>query len=142
MSNKRIRNPKLKPWLRGWDWTELTNVYGVKDRDTLFPELQWKEGDPETEEALFAHERAVAKWLKDKMRETWNGVMQEHWGKQKDVNAYNKAALEAWKIRHFVRLLGKSKYDCCSTIWAGVAKVEGDETLLQWMITFLENAWD
>ena len=111
---------------KGYDWTELLQLQYVAGN-------KWPKPPKKLEvEPLMSREDAVSAYLIN----TYLGdlIMSDTRKAERRVAANY--------VRKFCTALGRCKHDYSSPVYAAMAKIEDDDTLLQWVCRNLECMWN
>lgn len=112
MKRTRLRKRRLR--FKGWDWTELLE---------LFPKRKWPK-----DEHGFDSETAKAEWLREALLEV---VPMDGSGKSPVAN----------EVRRFLKKAGAVSHHYDGGIYLAIANCEHDWTMIQWVARNLECIW-
>ncbi len=110
---------KIRPKIRGWDWTELASVFGWKAKNDGFME---------------AHK------IRNELRSLGSrcSLVDSSVGLIKLTRA-EKAYIK--NIRKFVELAAAQSHHTCGPIIKGLAAIKDDGTFLNYVELLLEHLW-
>lgn len=114
--NKKAVKRNLRPiTFKGFDWTELGQIFGL---DVQSDDHMWAWA---IKERIFKAAAAIR----------WS---------DKEV-PYRVAKWQLKQVRRYLMKLSECDHHYDGEVWKAIAVLKDDETMVKWVVTFIESAW-